>query len=101
MIPAPFGYARASSASHAAGLLAGHGDDAKLLAGGQSLLPMMTLRLSRPAMLIDVGMAGLSGIAAGDGELVIGAATTHAEIASSSLVRAQAPAAGVCRRPHR
>ena len=56
MIPAPFDYIAAQSADHALGLLATHGDDAKLLAGGHSLLPMMKLRLATPAVLIDIGV---------------------------------------------
>jgi len=55
MIPAAFDYLRAGSADEALSLLAEHGDDAKLLAGGHSLLPLMKLRLASPAVLIDVG----------------------------------------------
>jgi aerobic carbon-monoxide dehydrogenase medium subunit len=92
MIPAPFDYIAAQSADHALGLLATHGDDAKLLAGGHSLLPMMKLRLATPAVLIDIGGLGeLAGISADGGDLVIGAATRHAELAASELVRADAP----------
>jgi carbon-monoxide dehydrogenase medium subunit len=92
MIPAPFDYLAADSAAHALELLEQHGEDAKLLAGGHSLLPMMKMRLVAPAVLIDIGrVAELSGIAADDGELVIGAATRHAELAASNLVRTQAP----------
>jgi aerobic carbon-monoxide dehydrogenase medium subunit len=92
MIPAPFDYVAARSPEHALELLAQYGDDAKLLAGGHSLLPMMKLRLAAPEVLIDLGrVSELSGIAAGDGELVIGATTRHAEVAVSALVREQAP----------
>jgi len=92
MIPAPFEYIAADSAAHAVALLAEHGDDAKLLAGGHSLLPMMKLRLATPGVLIDIGgLSELAGVAADNGELVIGATTRHADLASSELVRAEAP----------
>ncbi len=92
MIPAPFEYLQASSTAAALALLAQHGDDAKLLAGGHSLLPMMKLRLATPAVLIDIGrLDELAGISLADGELVIGATTRHADLAASELVQAQAP----------
>ncbi len=92
MIPAPFEYEVAGSPAHALSLLATYGEDAKLLAGGHSLLPMMKVRLAQPAVLIDIArIAELSGIRADGGELVIGATTRHAELASSPLVRAEAP----------
>jgi carbon-monoxide dehydrogenase medium subunit len=92
VIPAPFDYVAATSAAEALALLAEHGDDAKLLAGGHSLLPMMKLRLATPEVLIDIGRVDeLSGIAADGGDLVIGATTRHAELAASELVRRQAP----------
>jgi carbon-monoxide dehydrogenase medium subunit len=92
VIPAPFDYIAAQSPTHALDLLAEHGDDAKLLAGGHSLLPMMKLRLATPEVLIDVGrLTELSGIASENGELVIGATTRHADLATSALVREQAP----------
>jgi aerobic carbon-monoxide dehydrogenase medium subunit len=92
MIPAPFEYEPAESAAHALELLATHGDDAKLLAGGHSLLPMMKLRLATPAVLIDIGrLEELAGVSADGDELVIGATTRHADLAASELVRAEAP----------
>ena len=92
MIPAPFDYVQAESAAHAIALLAEHGDDAKLLAGGHSLLPMMKLRLAAPEVLIDIArVPELAGITRDGDELVIGAATRHADLAGSALVRAQAP----------
>ena len=92
MIPAPFEYELATSAAHALDLLAEHGDDAKLLAGGHSLLPMMKLRLAVPSVLVDIGRLGeLARIAVDGDELVIGATTRHADVADSDLVRAQAP----------
>ena len=59
MIPAPFDYLAASSAQHAIDLLAEHGDDAKILAGGHSLLPLMKLRLATPSVLVDRLGAGV------------------------------------------
>jgi len=92
MIPAPFGYRRAESLAHAIDLLGEYGDDAKVLAGGHSLLPMMKLRLAAPAVLIDIARApGLAGIRVDGDELVIGATTRHADLASSELVRADVP----------
>src|ERR1700735_247207 len=92
MIPAQFDYVAADSAAHALELLARHGDDAKLLAGGHSLLPMMKLRLAAPSVLIDIGrVAELAGIDSDGGEIVIGAVTCHADLAASELVRTQAP----------
>jgi aerobic carbon-monoxide dehydrogenase medium subunit len=92
MIPAQFDYVAAESADHAIELLATYGDDAKVLAGGHSLLPMMKLRLAGPGLLIDISrVAELTGIAIDGDELVIGAATRHADLAGSALVRADAP----------
>ena len=92
MIPAQFEYVAAQSAAHAIELLAEHGDDAKLLAGGHSLLPMMKLRLAQPEVLIDIGeLAELAGVTADGDELVVGATTRHADLAASELIRAEAP----------
>ena len=92
MIPAPFEYVAADSAAHAIELLAQHGDDAKVLAGGHSLLPMMKLRLAAPEVLIDIArVSELAGISVDGDELVIGATTRHADLASSELVKADAP----------
>jgi carbon-monoxide dehydrogenase medium subunit len=92
VIPASFDYQVADSAAHALALLAEHGEDAKLLAGGHSLLPMMKVRLAQPALLIDIArVTELSGITIEGDELVIGATTRHAELAGSELVRAEAP----------
>ncbi len=92
MIPAPFDYVAAESAAQAIDLLAEHGDDAKLLAGGHSLLPMMKLRLAAPEVLIDITRAaGLSGITVDGDEIIIGATTRHAEVASSDVVKSDAP----------
>jgi carbon-monoxide dehydrogenase medium subunit len=92
VIPAPFEYVRATSAGHALDLLTEHGDEAKLLAGGHSLLPMMKLRLAVPSVLIDIGpLTELAGIAVDGPDLVIGATTRHADVAASDLVRTEAP----------
>src|ERR1700760_2239635 len=92
MIPASFDYEVAESAAHALSLLAEHGEDAKLLAGGHSLLPMMKVRLAQPAVLIDIArVTELSGIRVEGDEVVIGAPTRHAELAGSALLRAEVP----------
>lgn len=83
MIPAEFDYRRAASAGEAVGLLADN-HNAKLLAGGHSLLPMMKLRLAVPSLLVDIGgIDELRGIHAGSEGLSIGSMTTHAEIAAA------------------
>jgi len=92
MIPAQFDYVAAESAAQAIELLGEHGDDAKVLAGGHSLLPMMKLRLAAPEVLIDITRAtDLSGISIDGDEILIGATTRHADVASSELVRTDAP----------
>jgi aerobic carbon-monoxide dehydrogenase medium subunit len=92
MIPAAFDYQRASSVDEAVGLLGEHGDDAKLLAGGHSLLPLMRLRLAAPAVLVDIGrLADLSYVRSGDGQVRIGALTRHHDLATSDELREQVP----------
>jgi len=92
MIPAAFDYHKASSVAEAVGLLKEHGMDAKILAGGHSLIPAMKLRLNQPEILIDIsGIAALKGIKDEGRKLVIGAACTHAAIASSAEVNSGAP----------
>jgi aerobic carbon-monoxide dehydrogenase medium subunit len=92
MIPAQFDYIAAESAEHAIGLLAEHGDDAKVLAGGHSLLPMMKLRLATPELLVDIGsLDELAGVRTDGPDLVVGATTRHADLAGSGLARAEAP----------
>src|SRR5262245_953817 len=92
MIPAAFEYQRASSVDEAVGLLGEHGDDAKLLAGGHSLLPLMRLRLAAPAVLVDIGrLEDLSYVRSGDGQVRIGALTRHHDLATSDEVREQVP----------
>ncbi len=89
MIPAAFEYVRAESVEHAVATLLEHGDEAKVLAGGHSLLPLMKLRFAAPGVLVDVGrVPGLSGIReTADGHLSIGATTTHQAVIDSPLVR--------------
>lgn len=92
MIPAPFDYCRVASVDEALALLTEHGEEAKLLAGGHSLLPMMKLRLAHPELLVDVGeLRELSYIRLDGDALAIGALTRHAEVAGSELVQEQAP----------
>ena len=92
MIPAAFDYLRAGSADEALSLLAEHGDDAKLLAGGHSLLPLMKLRLASPAVLIDVGrLTDLSYIRDGGDHVAIGALTRHRDLERSALLGSEVP----------
>lgn len=87
----PFNYHRPATVEEALGLLAEHGDEAKVLAGGQSLLPVMALRLGRPEHVIDIGaLDELKSIAVGDG-ITIGAMVRHAEAEKSSEVAQHAP----------
>jgi carbon-monoxide dehydrogenase medium subunit len=92
MFPASFGYVAAHSVNEALELVAQHGEEGKILAGGHSLIPAMKLRLSSPRFLIDIGaLPELRGIKIEDGNLVIGAMTVHADIAGSDLVRKHVP----------
>ena len=92
MIPAAFDYVRAESADHAVTLLGEHGDEAKLLAGGHSLLPMMKLRLAVPAVLVDLGrVTELSYIRDAGDHVAIGALTRHRDLETSELLREQVP----------
>lgn len=92
MIPAEFEYKRPSSVKEALALLQEYGDEAKLLAGGHSLLPMLKLRLSEPKALIDLGrIAELQGIRQDGNEVVIGAMTTHYDVLSSPVLQRLAP----------
>lgn len=88
MYPAPFDYEVAESVGHAVELIREHGDEAKLISGGQSLIPLMRLRLSDPAVLVDLGnLSNLSYIRESGDQLAIGALTHHREIHNSSLVQ--------------
>jgi carbon-monoxide dehydrogenase medium subunit len=92
MIPAPFEYERAESVDNAIELLGQHGDDAKLLAGGHSLLPLMKLRLARPSIVVDIDrLSDLEYVReAGDG-IEIGALARIADVASNPLLSEQSP----------
>jgi carbon-monoxide dehydrogenase medium subunit len=92
VIPAAFDYVRAGSAEEAISLLGTHGDDAKILAGGHSLLPLMKLRLATPSVLIDVGrIRDLSYIRDEGDAVAIGALTRHHDVQRSSLLAAAVP----------
>ena len=93
-----FDYVRATSAEHALALMAQHGDDARLLAGGQTLLATLNMRLSQPTLLVDIGglralagSSGMSGITVVGNTLRIGALTRHVEVEESTLVARHAP----------
>ena len=92
MIPAAFDYKRASSAAEAISLVGQYGDEAKFLAGGHSLIPLMKLRLAQPAMLIDIGrIKDLSYIKDGGDFIAIGALTRHMDVEKSALVLKEVP----------
>ncbi|MCH8310167.1 MAG: xanthine dehydrogenase family protein subunit M [Chloroflexi bacterium] len=92
MVTSSFDYHAPTSVADALALLDQHGEDAKLLAGGHSLIPLMKIRLAEPSVLIDLGKIDtLSYINERDGGLAIGAMTTYSEIAASELVQARAP----------
>ena len=92
MKPPPFDHARAESVEDAVSLLARHRGDAKLLAGGQSLVPMLNFRLVQPSLLVDVNhVPGLSGIFEGDGLVAFGALVRHRHIEVSETVRHRFP----------
>ena len=92
MKPAPFAYARPESLEDAIDLLEAHGEDARVLAGGQSLMATLNMRLSAPELLVDIGrVPGLAGIEATADGLRIGAMTRHAEVEASGTVAAHAP----------
>lgn len=90
MIPSSFNYQKANSVEDAIKALAA--DNVKLLAGGHSLLPTMKLRLNTPSLLVDIGsIAALRGIKESGSEIIIGAATTHHEIASNKTIQSKLP----------
>ena len=92
MIPAPFDYKRAGSAAEAISLVSQYGDDAKFLAGGHSLLPLMKLRLAQPAVLVDIARVNdLSYIRDAGNHIAIGALTRHTELEHSSLLQQHVP----------
>ena len=92
MIPAPFDYKRAGSADEAIALVAQHGDEAKFLAGGHSLLPLMKLRLAQPAVLIDIGrVRDLSYVKDAGSHVAIGALTRHMDVETSPVLKQHVP----------
>lgn len=92
MIPVEFEYERAATLEDALARLAASDGEAKLLAGGHSLIPLMKLRLSEPSLLIDITrIPGLAGIREVGGQIEVGATTTHHEIATSGLLRERCP----------
>ncbi len=92
MIPASFDYHTPASLDEALALLQQYGDEAKILTGGQSLIPMMKLRLAEPEHIIDLnGIPGLAYIREADGHVKIGALTREAEMEESALIRAKLP----------
>src|SRR5258708_33941367 len=92
MIPMAFAYKRAGSAAEALELVAEYGDDAKFLAGGHSLLPLMKLRLAMPEVLIDLGpVRELSYVRQEDGHVAIGALTRHHDLEHSDALARPVP----------
>ncbi len=92
MIPAAFEYVRADSPEAALDALAEHGDDAKLMAGGHSLIPMMKLRLAVPTVVVDIGrITRLSYIRDRGDHVAVGALTTHYEVETNDLLHAEVP----------
>ncbi|HEY7282432.1 MAG TPA: xanthine dehydrogenase family protein subunit M [Actinomycetota bacterium] len=92
MLPAAFEYHRPETLDEALSLLNEHGDEGKVLAGGQSLIPLMKLRFAAPEHLIDINrVAGLDGLQEADGQLRIGALTRHATLEHSDLLTQRYP----------
>ena len=92
MIPAAFDYVRAGSAEEAISLIGEHGEDAKFLAGGHSLLPLMKLRLAQPSVLVDIGrVSDLSYIREDGDAIAIGALTRHMDVQLSPVLAEHAP----------
>jgi carbon-monoxide dehydrogenase medium subunit len=92
MIPAPFAYARPSTIDEALQAVASGGEDVKILAGGQSLIPVMRLRLAAPETVVDLNrVAELRGVREEDEAIVIGAMTTHSDVLSDPLIARYAP----------
>ena len=100
MKAAPFAYVRAASVEEAVEALAEAGDEAKVLAGGQSLLPLLALRLARPSVLVDVNrVPGLDGVEVRDGEVRLGALVRHARLAEQTAHPLLAQAAALIGHP--
>ena len=93
MYPPKFDYVAPESLAEALKLLAQHGDEAKILAGGQSLIPLLKLRFASPTLLIDLNrVPGLNSIEETDSELRVGAMARHNELANSATLKARYPA---------
>ncbi len=92
MIPAAFDYVRAESAEEAISLIGQHGDDAKFIAGGHSLVPLMKLRLAQPAVLVDIGrLSDLSYVRDAGDHIAIGALTRHMDVENSAVLHEHVP----------
>lgn len=92
MIPAAFDYVRAESAEEAIALVGQHGDEAKFIAGGHSLLPLMKLRLAQPSVLIDIGrLSDLSYIRDAGDHVAVGALTRHMDVENSDVLAEHVP----------
>ena len=92
MVPGSFEYFAPHSLDEAVKFLGDHKEDVKILSGGQSLLPLMKMRLSKPGFVVDIGrIPGLDGIAEDGRSLVVGALVTHAQIENSALLKAKCP----------
>ncbi|MDX2379899.1 MAG: xanthine dehydrogenase family protein subunit M, partial [Acidimicrobiia bacterium] len=92
MIPAAFDYVRAESAEEAIALVGQHGDEAKFIAGGHSLLPLMKLRLAQPSVLIDIGrLSDLSYIRDAGDHVAVGALTRHMDVENSDVLAQHVP----------
>jgi carbon-monoxide dehydrogenase medium subunit len=92
MIPGPFEYVRPTSVEEAIAALVEHGDDAKIMAGGHSLLPIMKLRLAMPAVVVDISrIPGMSYVRVDGDEVAIGAGTRHHELEKDEVAKAEVP----------
>ena len=92
MYPGRFDYAAPDSLDEALSLLKQHGDDAKLLAGGQSLIPLLKLRFADPGILVDINrVPGLNSVEEKKGQLRIGALARHNELVASDVLRKASP----------
>jgi carbon-monoxide dehydrogenase medium subunit len=92
MIPPQFDYVKATTVDEAVAALVQHGDEAKVLAGGQSLIPLLRLRLAYPGILVDVGdVEEMRGVRDDGDAIVIGASVTHAEVIANPMVKQHAP----------
>lgn len=97
MKPPPLSYVRAESVEHVLAVLGEHGDDAKVLAGGQSLVPLLNMRFARPAVLVDVnGLRGADDIAEVNDRVRVGALVRQSAFGASPLVRSRVPLAAAC-----